>query len=117
MPTDKTTDKTNNEGFGDPTVKDQTARWERIAERAAQKAKYFSETVAPKVMNRPLNTRPIPKPDQLKDYIALLDNPQAVAERYQSLTQMMAPEKALETFIEWAEDMQKYYDLVNKVKD
>ena len=61
--------------FGEPDSHDATAEWDRTVEEAAQEHAAMFREAKDNVLNRPLGSKKVSGPDQLREYEIMRDDP------------------------------------------
>lgn len=86
--------------YGSPKQGDGTSRQEALVDRANKKFMFLLNNVAPKVLNRPIGSKVLSKPEKIEDFkLRYYEQPEALA---QSLTEHVSQMGWTQGLTEWA---------------
>ena len=89
--------------YGSPELKDATAMMEEDIEAGVKMAEKWTEEAMDKVMNREPGTTKMPKESEHSEWIAAINDPNALMQRFQGMAQIIGPEKAAFELLQWNE--------------
>ena len=89
--------------YGSPELKDPTAIIEEDIEAGVAMARKWTEEAMAQVLNRAPGTTQVPKESEHSEWIATINDPNALWQRFQGMAQIIGPQKAAFEMLLWHE--------------